>query len=90
MLCDGDCCGKRFSNCTCGTWSNAVLGLWENQKIYGFCSVEGYFADRISGCYDGGCHGGKPIQDNTSKRIWAESCNLTQWKKTKGEKQCTR
>jgi hypothetical protein len=67
-----DDCRKRF-------WDKAALGRWRGCTVLGVCSREGVFTDRISGCYDDGCHGHEHWDPAAVHRHWATACNIVQW-----------
>jgi hypothetical protein len=64
----------------------APFGIWRGSesveknptKKVGFCHEIQSFADRITGCYDGGSYGSDipPI-----RQMWAAACNRVQWKR---------
>jgi hypothetical protein len=61
-------------------WDAAALGKWEDGNgTVGFCHSEAAFTDRISGGYDGGCHGGKSLCVEDVESLWAEACNSVRW-----------
>lgn len=78
----------------CGmVWHNAWLydrlwfgdigyGRWSsgNGKI-GFCHGHNSYVDRISGGYDGGSYGEIRLRTYEIANLWAEACNIVQWKK---------
>jgi hypothetical protein len=86
-----------FNDVDLKTWGYAIYGEWfENYRSgydtsyfpglepasntpMGFCSYSGSYIDRISGIYIG-----RIPYWHTDKiqKLWAESCNITQWKKT--------
>lgn len=79
----GPCVGwltERHADGFC--WGLAPFGLWESNnrdRIIGFCHEEQGYSDRITGSYDGGCHG----SGNAERRVaqaWAEAGNAVQWK----------
>jgi hypothetical protein len=84
----GEECDEAGSDGRDVAWSDAVWGRWreEGGKV-GFCSSWYSFRDRISGGYDGNCHGGF-ITDafqliklyDKAKELWDHAGNLTQWK----------
>lgn len=71
-------------------WQRAMMGRWigdeSTQKnphgLMGFCTEFGSFVDRITGCYDGGHHGGGEEEDvgRAVEAAWAEAGNRVQWR----------
>lgn len=62
-------------------WDRAVMGRWAAVQTIGFCHACGWFADRISGEYDGGCYGSGQVDQTHIQGIWAQAKNTTQWMK---------
>jgi hypothetical protein len=78
-------------------WAGAALGIWagnetntegrrtskgKRERIFGFCHEEQSFIDRITGFYNGGCHGFCDESDLARlKLLWARAGNQVQWKK---------
>lgn len=68
-------------------WGEAVISRWAGDEseaknpddILGFCSREGSFVDRITGCYDGGSWGQGCDADRVIG-LWNQAGNLTQWR----------
>lgn len=76
-------------------WQSAVAGCWAGselskdsplaplgnpRRVLGICAENGYWRDRITGFYDGGCLGGH--YGNEAERIyrlWQEAGNMVQW-----------
>jgi hypothetical protein len=57
-----------------GWWDKAAFGFWLDGKgMLGFChNLQNYY-DRISGGYDGGCHGNHPAVEHVNdyvRRMW--------------------
>ena len=65
----------------CGFWwQDAVFGRWEDGKgKIGFCVSTGRYVDRISGGYDGGCHGTGEVSLSEVRSLWASAKNKAQW-----------
>jgi len=68
-------------------WDGAVPGIWDKENPlgrYGYCHAWGGYCDRITGGYDGGCHGAGIGEFETAAialhALWAQAGNLTQWK----------
>jgi len=57
-----------------GWWDKAAFGFWSaGSGTLGFCHDMQSFGDRISGGYDGGCHGNYPTVErvnNYVRRMW--------------------
>lgn len=77
-------------------WQSAVAGCWvgsddKNEstriapvgnpnRVLGFCPELGYWRDRITGFYDGGCYGQHSDEGHRIYRLWQEAGNQVQWK----------
>lgn len=72
----------------CASWDYAPLGVWSHppptKPRVGFCHALQSFRDRITGMYDGGCHGALPLNTVHVWALWAEAGNVTQWQKRRG------
>lgn len=75
--------GNEFAD-----WSIAPFGRWIGSEsksqnpnyLYGFCSLENSFQDRITGCYDGGRYGRGLFDREEIRQLWKKSGNLVQWR----------
>lgn len=79
-----------FHDLHCRNWALAPFGLWDAGKgQVGFCHSEETFSDRISGGYDGGCHGALSSTEKGKQKLesiniaWNMAANEVQWKKTR-------
>lgn len=62
-------------------WGDACFGRWRaGGGRFGFCHSEQSFTDRISGGYDGGCHGDIHFEWKEVLDLWNRAGNLTQWR----------
>jgi hypothetical protein len=77
-------------------WQSAVVGCWSGaqekneatplapignpRRVLGFCPELGYWRDRITGFYDGGCYGHYEGENDRVFRMWQEAGNVVQWK----------
>lgn len=62
-------------------WNWAVFGQYSTSSRLGFCHCMQSFADRISGCYDGGSYGRRYCDFRHLLALWVEAGNVTQWRK---------
>jgi hypothetical protein len=63
-----------------GRWTGSERGS-NPRNVIGFCSDNGSFHDRITGCYDGGCCGGTGHLDHAYvARLFAHAGNEVQWR----------
>ncbi len=77
-----DICIGWLDDGECG-FEEAAFGHWTDAENLGFCHSVGSFRDRISGNYDGGCHGDGKLfhQVNDIVRTkWTQAGNIVQWK----------
>lgn len=72
------------NDCIEGEWefNDAVFGRWaDGRGMIGFCSETQSFRDRISGGYDGGCHGSGEVSHEEIKILWGSAHTATRWMK---------
>lgn len=76
-----------------GEWAPAPLGIWHGSEsetkneagTIGFCHEGGFWGDRITGCYDGGCYGSEAGVGRRVQRAWRTARNKVQWKRPSAE-----
>ncbi|MDJ0725032.1 MAG: hypothetical protein QNJ38_07980 [Prochloraceae cyanobacterium] len=93
----GDRSAPNYGNYNCVDsygWEEAIFDIWSGsespscsnpKKLIGFCHSHGYWIDRVTGCYDGGCLGalgGESVAKEVQK-LWKIAGNKVQWKKPK-------
>jgi hypothetical protein len=63
-------------------WGDALLGVWQ-EYTYGFCHKDGFWRDRVTGCYESGSMG--IFTDALPKwhfeTLWKIASNRVQWKR---------
>lgn len=87
---DGVKVNRIWQSSVVGCWSGQTAGekneatrlapIGNPRRILGFCGEMGYWRDRITGFYDGGCYGSVSDQSERIYRLWQEAGNVVQWK----------
>lgn len=80
---DGEDGGLGWDEAPLGTWSGSESLAKNPGMKMGFCHINGYYRDRITNCYDGGCFGDAGLYSTNDLifRLWDEAANAVQWRR---------